>query len=244
MLVKLSYLLVMKYMLSPRPILGIWAQLLTTHLVHDGIPCRAPRQAEHLALVGAELHAPARCAAAAAYAPCLCALATARAVGTAAAAWRHQLQRGGRCHMSRRQTSVIMQQRCGRVGCQVQGSEAYLHILIAAPAAVASQWSTAPTPAWRTMAAARKARSAPPHSVQQSCSCSRPRQRQTRTASGFAGVCSRMWFNDACLKGSSGCRDLQPLTACGHGSQSPALVATPKGLPAQIAAARAAGGAG
>ena len=78
------------------------SQMLTAHLVHDGIPRRTPRQAEHLALAGAELHAPARCAAAAAYAPCLWALAATDAVGAAAAAWRHQLQRGGRRQVSRR----------------------------------------------------------------------------------------------------------------------------------------------
>jgi hypothetical protein len=238
---KLCYLLMSMHMQSLGKHRGSWAQKLTTHLVHDGIPRCTPCQTEHLTLVGAELHAPARCAAAAAYAPCLCALVATNAVRTAAAAWRHQLRRGGRCQMSRRQTRVIMQQRRGRADRQVQGSEASLHILTAAPAAVASQWSTAPTPAWRTMAAARKARSVPLHSVQQSCSCSRQRQHQERTASGFAGVCSRMWLNDACLKGSSGCWDSQPLTACGHGSQSPALVAGPKRLPAQVAAARGAG---
>ena len=62
-----------------------------------------------------------------------------------------------------------------------------------------------------------------------------------KDSAGFAGVCSWMWLNDACSKGSSGCWDSQPLTVCSHGSQSPALVAAPKGLPAQVAAA---GGAG
>jgi hypothetical protein len=70
------------------------AHSLTAHLVHDGVPRRAPRLTEHLALVRAELHAPAHCPAATAYAPRLHCLFAAMAVGASAATRCHQLHTG------------------------------------------------------------------------------------------------------------------------------------------------------